>query len=510
MPSALRQYAALAVLLLAAFIVQAGNTAFLYRILRHGKDVPAELVNMVAGTRTIASGPFRGDQILAIDGRPFNAGHELHDAAMARHPGETVRLTLSEPTGAAIEREISVPPAPDFSLTILALNLAVPFAAIVLGFAVAIIRPRDWKAWIVLCLMMGFTESVRTTWWRGPYPDFPLLWTAAWRTIFPVALMYFGIYFPTRSTRDRKWPWIKYIFVVFFAGSYAVYEAILEIWRHDISLAQSFHWMVPTLISLRPIVLLVANLGFFANLRRKRAAETSPDGRRRLNILRVGSAIAVGPFVLLEAWAVITGSPLFGNIPIELTAPALLLLTFFPLVLFYVIVVERAMDLTFVIRSGIKYALVRSGLLTVRAVVIGIAFYVFYRAVSQQSLSTSGWAQLAGVGLVLFVLRRGPAERASNWIDRKFFREAYNAEHVLADLATEVGRYLESKPLLELVAARIGETLHVADIVILLRTGDTFTTTYTTRQGGTDGHRRLQQHREESRIHPRPTAHLFR
>jgi sigma-B regulation protein RsbU (phosphoserine phosphatase) len=485
MSSALRQYAALAVLLVAAFLVQAGNTVFLYRILRHGEDVPADPFTFVSGTRTIAGGPLHGDQLLAIEGHPFNAGHELHDAAMSRRPGDTLRLTLSQPSGAAVEKEFPIPEAATglSVLTVIALNLAVPIVSIVLGFAVAMIRPRDWKAWIVLCLMLGFTESVRTTWWRGPYPDFPLLWTAAWRTIFPVALMYFGIYFPTRSTRDRRWPWFKYIFVVFFGGAYAMYEVILAIWRHDISLAQSFHNLMPTLITLRPIILLVANLGFFANLRRKRAAETSPDGRRRLNILRAGSAIALGPFILLAAWSVLTGSALLSRVPVELSAFALLLLTLFPMVLFYVIVVQRAMDLTFVIRSGIKYGLVRSGLWALRAAFIALAFYVFYRAASRQSLSTAGWLQLGGLGVVLFVLRRGPAERASNWIDRKFFREAYNAEQVLAELATEVGRYLESKPLLELVGARIGETLHVADIVILLRSGDMFRTTYTTRQG---------------------------
>jgi sigma-B regulation protein RsbU (phosphoserine phosphatase) len=489
MPRALRQYVFLAILLASAFAVQAGNTAYLIQIFRHGANLPADPFNLIPGTRTIAAGPLHGDQILAIDGHPFHAGLQFRNAVSLRHPGDKLRLTLSQPDGRAIEREVTIPDqAMDLEAlsdlaTTVALNLAIPIVSLVLGFLVAAVRPRDGIAWIVLFLMIGFTETVRTAWWHGPVPDLVYLWTAVWRTIFPVALLYFGIYFPTRSARDKQKPWLKYVFVLFFGCSYAANEAILEIWRHDISLAQSFHWLMPTLTTLRPVVLLVANLGFFANIRRKRDAESSPDGRRRLSILRTGSWVAIGPVVLLTGWAILTDSPLFAGVPIGITAPALLLLTLFPLVLFYVIVVERAMDLSFVIRSGLKYGFVRFGLSALRVTLIAIAGYVFFEAASRQTLTAIRSFQLLGLGAILLILRRGPAERASNWIDRQFFREAYNAEQVLAGLASEVGRYLESKPLLERVAMRIGETLHVADIVILLRQGDTFHTTYTTRPG---------------------------
>ncbi|HYA16173.1 MAG TPA: hypothetical protein VEF06_01840, partial [Bryobacteraceae bacterium] len=168
MSSALRQYSVLAILLVAAFLVQAGNTVYLFQILRHGKDLPADPFTLVTGTRTIANGPLRGDQILAIDGRPFSAGIQFHNAVLARRPGETIRLTLSEPDGSAIEREVPVASqtadlaSPSALAVMLARNLVIPFVSLVLGFAVAIIRPRDRMAWIVLLLMIGFTETMRT------------------------------------------------------------------------------------------------------------------------------------------------------------------------------------------------------------------------------------------------------------------------------------------------------------------------------------------------------------
>jgi sigma-B regulation protein RsbU (phosphoserine phosphatase) len=370
----------------------------------------------------------------------------------------------------------------DLAVT-LALNLVIPFVSLGLGFAVAAIRPLDRMAWIVLFLMIGFTETVRTSWWQGPVPDLVFIWRAFWNTTFLLALMYLGIYFPTRSRRDKRSPWVKYIVFAFIGGTYFSYESIILIWRHNIAAAEVFHRIFPVLAILRSVALLLANLAFFANMRRKHDAESSPDRRRRLAILRIGCWIAVGPVLAVAAWAVVTGSPLFAGVPIGVTVPTLLLLTLFPLTLFYVIVVERAMDLRFVIRTGIKYGLARFGLWTLRAALIVAASYIFFNATIRQRLTPGGSLQLVGVGFVLLILRQRGAERASLWIDRKFFREAYNAEQVLASLASEVGRYLEAKPLLERVGLRVGETLHVADVVILLREGDVFRTTYSTRPG---------------------------
>jgi len=57
-------------------------------------------------------------------------------------------------------------------------------------------------------------------------------------------------------------------------------------------------------------------------------------------------------------------------------------------------------------------------------------------------------------------LRRG--------VDRRFLREAYEADAILSDLATNVRTIVETRPLLETVATRIAESLHVPRIAILL------------------------------------------
>ncbi|HEY6447469.1 MAG TPA: GAF domain-containing SpoIIE family protein phosphatase, partial [Acidobacteriaceae bacterium] len=60
------------------------------------------------------------------------------------------------------------------------------------------------------------------------------------------------------------------------------------------------------------------------------------------------------------------------------------------------------------------------------------------------------------------------------WLDRKFFREAYDAELVLSELSDQARRFTEAKPLVDTVSRRISEVLHVSCIAVYLRQGRSF------------------------------------
>jgi phosphoserine phosphatase RsbU/P len=60
------------------------------------------------------------------------------------------------------------------------------------------------------------------------------------------------------------------------------------------------------------------------------------------------------------------------------------------------------------------------------------------------------------------------ADRLRSWVDRRFFREAYNADLILSDLAMQVRTMVETQPLLQTVAQRVADTLHVPRVAILL------------------------------------------
>jgi len=88
--------------------------------------------------------------------------------------------------------------------------------------------------------------------------------------------------------------------------------------------------------------------------------------------------------------------------------------------------------------------------------------------VSDQSMSMvwKAGAVVLGAGAVWRISRR--ADKLRDWIDRRFFREAYNAEQVLSDLGDQVRGIVESRSLIETVATRLSETLHIPQVAVLL------------------------------------------
>jgi phosphoserine phosphatase RsbU/P len=470
MPRDTLRYTVLVLLFACAAAKQTGETWFLIHLIRHASTTPAEPVTIENATRTIGSPPFRNDQLLAIDGRPLTAYRQYEDAVHARSPGDRMRLTLSEPSGRAIERDVQIPSqeksyaGPANIAVAISLNLVIPIVAIGLGFAAAFIRPRDKNAWLLLFLLLGFNESVHGSNWVGPGLNAVLVWQIFWNTCWPVGMALFGIYFPSRLKLDRERPWLKYVVIFPLLTIEIVYWSIFLTWVYDINAALPFRSLFVRLYFADKVVAIVAVTVFFAALGYKSGTDPSPDARRRLKILQTGASVSLLPILLLVFYSLFRQADLFSYVPWPLTVTSLLFLALFPLTLAYAIVVERAMDLRFVIRRSLQYAMARGGLFVVRAGLIVLAIYLFSTAARGGRMT-----ELTAVAVGLVVLRRRTADRASQWVDRKFFREAYDSERVLQELATEAGRYVQIDPLLAKVAKRISGTLHVPDIVILVK-----------------------------------------
>lgn len=76
--------------------------------------------------------------------------------------------------------------------------------------------------------------------------------------------------------------------------------------------------------------------------------------------------------------------------------------------------------------------------------------------------------------LRVFFVRKSLSARLQRWLDRKFFREAYNSEVVLSELSEQARRFTEKGPLIETVSRRIADVLHVEQIAVWLRGSASF------------------------------------
>src|SRR5579875_2646649 len=146
-----------------------------------------------------------------------------------------------------------------------------------------------------------------------------------------------------------------------------------------------------------------------------------------------------------------------------------------PLTLAYVVVVQRAMDVRVLLRTGTRYALARASLWVLQIALLAvIGFRLFLPMIERRQPQPSDvWAAVIFLALIM-ALRFGVSNRLQQWLDRRFFREAYNAEVMLNELSDEVRRFTETQPLLETVARRICDTLHIRQIALLLRRGESF------------------------------------
>jgi len=123
------------------------------------------------------------------------------------------------------------------------------------------------------------------------------------------------------------------------------------------------------------------------------------------------------------------------------------------------------------VRTGLQYALATGGIrvlqiiLTAAVLITGITFSRRHHLSLANEITT-----IALLILAVLWLRKG-AERLRKWTDRRFFRDAYNAEQILEALSEEVRSIVEKQPLLERVATKISESLYIPRVAVLLENG---------------------------------------
>lgn len=479
------QYTLLALLLAPALAIQIGNTGDVLHRFQHATEMPEMPFQIKMATRELGTGPDRNSQLLAIDGKPVHSGRQLESILLSKKPGDTVAVLISQPDGRAVERSVRIPGmVPTAGIPVLTatlwitLDLVIPWLVLILGGYVVAARPKDLSAWLLLLLLLGFGEQARNHAWDGPFPNLTFAWTAVGVSVWPMAMLLFGVYFPERSRGDRKRPWVKFLFLIPGLGFPAFFWIVQGIWRNDINAALAWRPLFIRIYFFQTLVAMAAISSYFFNIGIKSGTASSPDARRRLRILWIGTGISLSPMLTIALFAIATGQDFFRGVPFPLTVISLLFLLLFPVTLAYVIVIERAMDVRFVVRQSVRYGVLKRGLWVLRFAVLTAGVYLL----SNAHMYTDRWQQveLVALGATLLVVRKSGSEKLSQWIDRRFFRDAYDAEQVLTGLAAQAGRFLEIGPLLQTVSQKLTSTLHVPDVTILLRTSDRLEPSYST------------------------------
>ncbi len=441
-------------------------------------------VAQVVGLSAQRVGVKKGDILLAVNGRPFRGLAVFGEAMRLARPGDSLTVEVltpgdTRPRSATIRLEpVSSPPFNWAGASLLALKLVMPTLCILLGFWVAAVRPRDPSAGF-LCLIMLFFSVF---YWAGLESWGPIVrdvagaYRAAVGTAWPIFMLLFGVYFPEPFPgKEPLWfTWSKRILISVLIA-FCVSSVVVQLGEiENFSAVASLAALMQRLGKLQFILSFVATGAFFACIAVKRSKAVTPDAKRRLRLLYYGSSISMGPACVLFVVQAIKGSPFEGIFPSWLVLSALSLMLLFPVTLAYVIVVHRAMDVRVVIRQGLQYGLATTG---TRVLQVLLGFVVLWTAINLSLDPTRSKPQkitLIGLGVLLVIWLRRGAQFARKWIDRRFFRDAYNAEQILEALSDEVRSIVEKRPLLERVATKIAESLHIPRVAVLLEEGGAF------------------------------------
>ena len=489
-PSPKLQYALLAALFLIAVACQVQFGMDVVRDLANQLprapfwlDAPWPTVNWTA-FEAESAGLRKGDRIVSVDGKAPAGLADLMRPVRQRAPGDVLPVEVRR-DGLAVR--VSIPLAPTRLQTprfVYAFSVVVwfllPALSLALAFWVAAMRPGDSRAWMLLGLMLGFVQFLIHTGGRfdpSGWPGFLRLPAVAYTNLaeatWPIWMMLFGLYFPSRWTLDRRAPWLKWMLIGPLAAqtllrlSWAIgkterFEAVafLEPTVGPVALFGAFLWMA------------TIPLFFFGIQSKMRDSATEPDSRRRLALLHVGTSWSFVPLTLICMWAMIKRLWPIPETPVLMFA--LVWLFGFPLTMAYVIVVQRALDVKVVLRMGVQYALAQGSLRTIQLLgSLGAAFLALLLALDPNTDRLRKILLIAaGMAVVFWVRRFSGTARA--WVDRKFFREAYQADRILSDLSEDVRSVTDAGRLFEMVGRRIAESLHVERVAALVRADNAY------------------------------------
>jgi Stage II sporulation protein E (SpoIIE) len=261
--------------------------------------------------------------------------------------------------------------------------------------------------------------------------------------LFWAVFLHFFLVFPETSPVLRRWPRLERLLY-----APAVVMALLVLAAYGVWLLEGpavvHAWFDATPIErvVQAMAYGYVGTGLFALVLNYRQATRA--SKRRLRVIVAGSLGGFLPPLLVRAAFIFVD---ISDVPVwllrALSASILLTLPLVPLSFAYAIVRHQVIPLRLIVRRGVRYLLVSRGFLLVEAAVVAAVLGFLLTGSRAQVLDELGGradivATVIAVAVVLFGLN-AVHRRIKPAIDRRFFRDAYDAQRVLAEVG-QAGR----------------------------------------------------------------------
>ena len=421
-----------------------------------------------------------GDEVLAINGQPIKQPSDVIEIFHHLDPGTPYTVVIGR-GGFAFEARLTSQHIPLIFLIVNGvMSLVIPNIFLLTGLIVFLLKPDDKQA-LLLALMFGmFTAAIFALdpVYSGESASMVAVMLAvhlASLFLWPVFFHFFQI-FPEPSPLARRVPRLEVYLYLPQLLTILPYWGMLNIVR-AFAPEDAPAFVIPALTFITIVVMIgyiaAGLLSLLINYRQAGRA-----ARRKMRVVVAGSIAGFFPIFLTIGLYIVFDlqrtSPRVGQ---WLVVTALFAFPLFPLSFAYAIIRHQVIPVRLILRRGVRYLLVSRGFIIIQAVVVFAVLSFLLTGTRLAAIDSLG--ERADIVVTMAATALAIAgltflnQRVMPMIDRRFFRETYDAQQVLSELGIEMRRVSTVPQLLERAVAKIQDALHVENVTIFLRDQET-------------------------------------
>jgi len=395
-----------------------------------------------------------GDILLSIDGRPIRSPFDVTRQLFRAQPGtqltyELRRRSHSTPVSTTL---VATPQADPFSLRGFLEFVGLLYLAI--GLVVLLKR---WNAphalhFYLFCLTSFVFYSFA---YSGKFNTFD--WAIYWsdvvaRLLAPALFLHFALAFPEPKPWFERRHWL--FGVVYLPGAAVLLFHALAVGAPLLPRSmERINWFDQIEFTYVAALLLAAAGVFEYTYRHSR----NPVLTQQMKWVTRGTWLAIVPFTAFYVLPV-----LLETVPNDWMKLSTLALVFIPLTFGYAIIRYRLMDVDIIFRRGVAYTLATAA---IAGLYFGLAVAVAELFQTRESFGTGGIVLAIIIAAVLF-------QPIKDWtqqqLERLFYRERFDYRRTLEEFGRELSSEVHLDRLLAKLLDRLGRTLPVERMAILL------------------------------------------
>lgn len=407
-----------------------------------------------------------GDELIYFNGRPIRDASSAIITSLS--PGTAYTLGVMR-EGQEHEFNLRTVPVP-FSvwLTLFALTALLPAIGLSTALTVFLLKPFDKQALLVALLFGVLVPPLAFHWFDG-LPTLLVLVMYIGPMITPIGffiILHLFLVFPEPSPILQRWPRLEW---------YLYLPYPLLFFMRNLSSGTSWGLsQSPVLDTLSVTLINLYFAGAFISLivNYRRASQAS---RRKMRVVVAGMTVGVVPamlvFFTLPVFNLARLNPALGT---ALPVIGALCFPLMPLAFAYAIMRHRVIPVSLMVRRSVQYLLAKNALRALLALpLIGLLFSILAnpeRSLADLLLRNSFYFYL----LLITTLAIGLffRKRVTDWIDRKFFREAYSQEKILRELIDDVKKLDSIPEMSKRVTEQVNRSLHPEQVYLFYRAED--------------------------------------